>query len=171
MGNPPFVGQSVRIQEQSEDMAFIWGKGEIETKLDYVICWYKKAMDYMKGTAVKVAFVSTNSICQGESVPTFWRKMIEDYGAVINFAYKPFVWSSEAVEEAVVHCVIVGFTSFESGEAKFIYDQNSCTEATHINPYLYDAPDMWITNRMNQPRNGISKMTTGSPPTDTHDIG
>ena len=61
-------------------------------------------------------------------MPTFWRKMIEDYGAVINFAYKPFVWSSEAVEEAVVHCVIVGFTSFESGEAKFIYDQNSCTE-------------------------------------------
>ena len=166
MGNPPFIGQSVRTREQSDDMAFIWGKGEIETKLDYVICWYKKAMDYIKGTAVKVAFVSTNSICQGESVPTFWRKMMEDYGAVINFAYKPFVWSSEAVEEAVVHCVIVGFTSFESGEAKFIYDQNSSTEATHINPYLYDAPDMWITNRMNQPRNGISKMTTGSPPTD-----
>ena len=166
MGNPPFIGQSVRTREQSDDMAFIWGKGEIETKLDYVICWYKKAMDYIKGTAVKVAFVSTNSICQGESVPTFWRKMMEDYGAVINFAYKPFVWSSEAVEEAVVHCVIVGFTSFESGEAKFIYDQNSSTEATHINPYLYDAPDMWITNRMNQPRNGISKMTTGSLPTD-----
>ena len=78
MGNPPFVGQSVRKKEQSEDMAFIWGKGEIETKLDYVICWYKKAMDYIKGTAVKVAFVSTNSICQGESVPTFWKKMIEN---------------------------------------------------------------------------------------------
>ena len=125
MGNPPFVGQSVRKKEQSEDMAFIWGKGEIETKLDYVICWYKKAMDYIQGIAVKVAFVSTNSICQGESVPTFWKKMIEN-GAVINFGYKPFVWSSEAVEEAAVHCVIVGFTGFESGESKFIYATKTC---------------------------------------------
>ena len=165
MGNPPFVGQSVRIKEQSEDMAFIWGKGEIETKLDYVICWYKKAMDYIKNTAVRVAFVSTNSICQGESVPTFWKRMIDD-GAVINFVYKPFVWSSEAVDKATVHCVIVGFTSFESGEAKFIYDENGKTEAMHINPYLYDAPDIWITNRINKTRNGLSKMTTGSPPTD-----
>ena len=107
-----------------------------------MICWYKKAIDYIKGTAVKAAFVSTNSICQGESVPTFWRNMIEDYGAAINFAYKPFVWSSEAVEETAVHCVIVEFTSFESGEVKFIYDENGRTEATHINPYLYDAPDI-----------------------------
>lgn len=61
--NPPFVGQSIRTREQSDDMAIIWGKGEIETKLDYVICWYKKAMDYIKGTAIKAAFVSTNSIC------------------------------------------------------------------------------------------------------------
>ena len=73
---------------RTANMAFIWGKGEIETKLDYVICWYKKAIDYIRGTAVKVAFVSTNSICQGESVPTFWKKMIDD-GAVINFAYRP----------------------------------------------------------------------------------
>lgn len=87
-------------------------------------------------------------------------------GAVINFAYKPFVWSSEAVEEAAVHCAIVGCTSFDSGEAKFIYDQNGRNEATHINPYLYDALDIWITNRMNKPRTGISKITAGSPPTD-----
>ena len=166
IGNPPFIGQSVRTKEQSDDMAFIWGKGEIETKLDYVICWYKKAIDYIKGSTVKVAFVSTNSICQGESVPTFWKKMVENYGAEINFARRSFVWSSEAIDKAAVHCVIVGFSGFESGEAKFIYDENGRTEATHINPYLYDAPDIWITNRINQPRNGLSKMTTGSPPTD-----
>ena len=167
IGNPPFVGQSVRTKTQSEDMAFIWGKGEIETKLDYVICWYKKAIDYIKGTAVKVAFVSTNSICQGESVPTFWKKMIEDYGAVIDFARRSFVWSSEALDKAVVHCVIVGFSSVESDKAKFIYDEDgNKLEVSHINPYLYDAPDIWITNRVNKPRNGLSKMTTGSPPTD-----
>ena len=165
IGNPPFVGQSVRTKEQSDDMAFIWGKGEIETKLDYVICWYKKAIDYISGTAVKVAFVSTNSICQGESVPTFWKKMIDD-GAVINFAYKPFVWSSEAIEKAAVHCVIVGFSHSGSNEAKFIFDGDDKVEASNINPYLYDAPDVWITNRINKPRNGLSKMTTGSHPTD-----
>ena len=165
IGNPPFIGQSVRTKEQSDDMAFIWGKGEIETKLDYVICWYKKAMDYIKGTAVKAAFVSTNSICQGESVPTFWKRMI-DNGAVINFAYKPFMWNSEAIEKAAVHCVIVGFSSYESGDTKFIFDENGKTEASHINSYLYDAPDIWITNRINKPRNGLPKMTTGSPPTD-----
>ncbi|MBR0079090.1 MAG: class I SAM-dependent DNA methyltransferase [Synergistaceae bacterium] len=165
IGNPPFIGQSVRTKEQSDDMAFIWGKGEIETKLDYVICWYKKAIDYIKGTTVKVAFVSTNSICQGESVPTFWKKMIDD-GAVINFAYKPFVWSSEAIEKAAVHCVIIGFSNFESNETKFIFDGGNKTEASHINPYLYDAPDIWITNRINKPQNGLPKMTTGSPPTD-----
>ncbi len=165
IGNPPFVGQSVRTKEQSDDMAFIWGKGEIETKLDYVICWYKKAMDYIKGTAIKAAFVSTNSICQGESVPTFWKLMIEN-GAEIIFAYRSFVWSSEAIEKAAVHCVIVGFSDGRNDEAKFIFDEKSQIEATHINPYLYDAPDTWIRNRQNRPRNGLSKMTTGSPPTD-----
>ena len=165
MGNPPFRGQSVRVKEQSEEMSLIWGKGEIETKLDYVICWYKKAADLMKGTKIKAAFVSTNSICQGESVPTFWKKMI-DSGTVINFAYKPFVWTSEAADKAVVHCVIVGFSIGETGEAKYIFDESGRHEATHINPYLYDAPDIWITNRINKPRNGLPKMTTGSPPTD-----
>ena len=165
MGNPPFIGQSVRTREQSDDMALIWGKGEIETKLDYVICWYKKAIDFMRSMKINAAFVSTNSICQGESVPAFWQKMI-DSGAVINFAYKSFIWTSEAQEKAAVYCVIVGFSNFESREAKFIFDENGKTEAAHINPYLYNAPDIWITNRINKPLNGFPKMTTGSPPTD-----
>ena len=165
MGNPPFRGQSVRVKEQSDEMSLIWGKGEVETKLDYVICWYKKAADLMKYTKIRAAFVSTNSICQGESVPTFWKKMI-DSGTVINFAYKPFFWTSEATDKAVVHCVIVGFSIGETGEVKYIFDESGRHEASHINPYLYDAPDIWITNRLNKPRNGLPKMTTGSPPTD-----
>ena len=165
ISNPPFVGQSVRTREQSDEMALIWGKGEIETKLDYVICWYKKAVDFMKNTKIKAAFVSTNSICQGESVPTFWKKMI-DSDVVINFAYRPFVWTSEAAEKAAVHCVIVGFSTFESNEVKFIFDGENKIEAVHINPYLYDAPDIWITNRINRPQNNLPKMTTGNPPTD-----
>lgn len=167
MGNPPFVGQSVRTKDQAHDMNDIWGQGEIETKLDYVICWYKKALDYINtsSTNIEIAFVSTNSICQGESVPTFWKKMI-DSGAEIHFAYRSFVWDSEANEKAAVHCVIIGFSNFSRSHTKFIYTEETKTKAEHINPYLLDAPDIWITNRINKPQNGLPKMTTGSPPTD-----
>lgn len=167
MGNPPFVGQSNRTKEQSQDMNDIWGQGEVETKMDYVICWYKKALDYINasGLHIEVAFVSTNSICQGESVPTFWKKMV-DAGANIHFAYRSFAWDSEASEKAVVHCVIVGFSNYDNKRTKYIYDDGNCIEAQHINPYLLNAPDIWITNRINKPQNGLPKMTTGSPPTD-----
>ena len=167
MGNPPFKGQSVRTKEQAVEMGEIWGKGEIETKLDYVICWYKVAVDYMKKTCdiIKTAFVSTNSICQGESVPTFWKKIIEK-GVEIQFAHKTFVWDSEATDKAVVHCVIVGFTTQTIKCDKKIFDGNTKTYGTHINPYLFFAPDIFITNRVNTPQNGRPKMTTGSPPTD-----
>lgn len=169
MGNPPFVGQSNRRKDQSDDMITIWGKGEIETKLDYVICWYKKALDYMNASGridIKTAFVSTNSICQGESVPTFWKKMI-DNGASIYFAYRTFEWDSEASEKAAVHCVIVGFMNYDDkNQSKTLFDANNGHIVKHINPYLYDAPDIWITNRVNKPKSELSKMTTGSPPTD-----
>ena len=167
MGNPPFVGQHMRSKEQSEDMSAIWGVGEIETKLDYVICWYKKAIDYMKDSdkEIKTAFVSTNSICQGESVPTFWNKMIVA-GANIIMAHRTFIWDSEANEKAAVHCVIVGFTDKSTDKKKKLYDNGQLILCDHINPYLVDAPDIWISNRINKPQNGLPKMTTGSPPTD-----
>jgi type I restriction-modification system DNA methylase subunit len=167
MGNPPFVGQHVRSKEQSNDMALIWGSGEIETKLDYVICWYKKSIDYINSTnnKIDVAFVSTNSICQGESVPTFWKKMMAE-GAEITFAYRTFIWDSEASDKAAVHCVIVGFTNKNAPAEKKLYDNSVLAICEHINPYLISAPDIWISNRVNKPQNGLPKMTTGSPPTD-----
>ena len=96
----------------ANDMAMIFGKGSIETKLDYVLCWYKKSLEYMKKSVkdIKTALVSTNSICQGECVPTFWKNMV-DNGAEIQFAYKTFIWDNEASAKAHVHCVIVGFSS------------------------------------------------------------
>ena len=166
-GNPPFIGQHIRKKEQSDDMSYVWGKGEVETKLDYVICWYKKTIDYINNSNHKIgaAFVSTNSICQGESVPTFWKKMM-DCGASITFAHKTFVWDSEANDKAVVHCVIVGFTNRESSDSKYLYEGENVIVCEHINPYLYNAPDIWITNRVNKPQGDLPKMTTGSPPTD-----
>lgn len=165
IGNPPFVGQSVRTKTQANDMNLIFGKGEIETKLDYVACWYKKACTVMKNTKIKAALVSTNSICQGESVPTFWKHLIKD-GLEIQFAHTSFVWDSEAIQKAHVHCVIVGFSLYHSNNDKFLYSEDRLLKTKHINPYLYPANDIWITNRTNISPNNMPKMTTGSPPTD-----
>ena len=164
MGNPPFVGQSVRTKEQAEDMTDIFGKGSIETKLDYVLCWYYKAIQYMENTSILAAYVSTNSICQGESVPTFWKRMV-DYGTEIQIAHQTFRWNSEARDMAAVHCVIVGFSYGSRNNKKLLYDENKVVSTAHINSYLLNAPDIWLENRTNVGRNN-QKMTTGSPPTD-----
>lgn len=166
MGNPPFVGQSNRTKEQADDMNYIFGKGNIITKQDYVLCWYKKAMSILNtcNKKIVVAFVSTNSICQGEAVPTFWKETIEE-GAEIQFAYPTFIWNSEATDKAQVHCVIVGFTSTKSNRKKLLITRQGSKLVDHINGYLYDAPDIWLENRTNKISN-MPKMTTGSPPTD-----
>ena len=164
MGNPPFVGEARKTKEQSDEMQSLFGKGAAETKLDYVICWYKCAANYMRNTSILSAFVSTNSICQGESVPTFW-KNISEMGVHIIFAYRSFKWSSEASKMAQVYCVIVGF-SYRNKTPKYIFIENEATTAKQINGYLLDSENVWIQNRTNKPLNGLSKMTKGSEPTD-----
>ena len=169
MGNPPFVGQSNRSKDQSNDMNLIFGQGNIITKQDYVLCWYEKAISFLNTNNlynVCVAFVSTNSICQGESVPTFWKHMIEEQGAEIQFAYPSFIWDSDANEKAHVHCVIVGFTNRKTTKTKYLINDGGIKKVDHINGYLYDAPDIWLENRTNKADKSLPKMTTGSPPTD-----
>ena len=167
MGNPPFVGQALRNKAQSEDMVAVFGSGSPETKQDYVICWYRKALECMiaAGHPIYTAFVSTNSICQGESVPTFWKGMM-DRGAEIIFAYRTFVWNSEASEKAAVHCVIVGFSLKGVQKVKIIFDNDIIIKAQHINPYLKEADDVWINNRSSFMVSENPKMVKGSEPTD-----
>lgn len=165
MGNPPFVGQARKTAAQTDDMQLIFGKGAAETKLDYVICWYKKAVELIKNTTIHCALVSTNSICQGESVPTFWKNIIKE-GISINFAWTSFKWSSEASDAAAVYCVIVGFSFISEADKKLFDEKGNITHATHINPYLYNNEDIWLQSRVNKPLNGFSKMTKGSEPTD-----
>ena len=112
MGNPPFVGHQWRSKEQQSDMETVFAdlKGNFG-KLDYVAAWYKKACDLMQGTQTQAAFVSTNSICQGESVATMWKPLFEQRNLEITFAWQTFIWNSESFEKAHVHCVIVGFSS------------------------------------------------------------
>lgn len=145
MGNPPFVGAKMMNKQQKSEMVALFNKNSSAKSLDYVAAWYKKAAEYMKGTKIHAAFVSTNSITQGEQVPILWEGLIKD-GIVINFAYKSFIWDSEANLKAHVHCVIVGF-SYEELKNKLLYSDQSCKPCAHINAYLAELPDIFVKRR------------------------
>jgi len=173
MGNPPFVANSGRVSakessvkammsvDQKEEKQALFGKsGGV---LDYVACWYKKAAIYMKNTNVKAAFVSTNSICQGEQVAPLWKPLCQD-GICINFAHRSFKWKSEASKKATVFVVIVGF-SYNKTESNYLYDNESLKIVKHINAYLVEAEDVFIEKR-NKPLCDAATMHRGSQPTD-----
>ena len=157
IGNPPFVGFTFMTKKQKEDMQQLFPGIK---NLDYVCCWYKKANDFIQGTTIECAFVSTNSIAQGETVARFYSQL----NYKINFAYQSFVWSSEASQKAAVHCVIIGFAMFDR-ETKFIYMGNAKTEVKQINAYLCDAPNILVQSR-NKPLCDIPKMIYGNKPAD-----
>ena len=158
MGNPPFHGFTFMTTEQKSDMGELFPGVK---NLDYVCGWYKKAHDYILGTRIEVAFVSTNSITQGETVSRFWEFMD---GVHINYAYRTFVWDSEASAKAHVHCVIISFAMF-SRQKKTIFDGNVRIEATNINPYLIDGDNILVHSR-NKPLCSVPKMIYGNKPAD-----
>ena len=167
MGNPPFVGKKEQSKEQKEDVFAIFGKKwKGIGNIDYVACWYKKAAELMeKNSSICAAFVSTNSITQGEQVATLWKPLFEQYNIHFDFAYRTFRWDSEADIKAHVHCVIIGF-SISGNSAKRIYisDMQSIP-VSNINGYLMDAPDVFIENRT-RPLNSVPQMCYGSMPID-----
>ncbi len=162
MGNPPFVGQAMRTKQQTEDLKEVFAKDY--GKMDYVAGWFKKAADMMKGTKIQTAFVSSNSLCQGEMVNLFWQKLLSD-GIFINFAHTTFKWTSETKYTAGVSCVIVGFSYYERKE-KLLFIDGDETKAAHINGYLKAAPDVYIKNRSKSINEGLAKVVQGSPPAD-----
>ena len=164
MGNPPFVGLSLRTQPQQEDMDYIFVDNDRAGRLDYVSAWYKKAATYMKGTNVEGAFVSTNSICQGEQVPILWDDLLNKNGVIINFAHRTFVWNSEAKEKASVHCVIIGF-SYKNKSPKIIFESVKPRYVDKINGYLVDAPNVSIQLR-GKAQSGLPKLVQGNKPWD-----
>ena len=168
MGNPPFIGNYLRTKDQQIDMDIIFKGFKSYKKIDYVACWYKKAADYMKGSSISTAFVSTNSICQGISIIQLWRPLIQDYGLNINFAIRTFKWMNEATNGANVFCVVVGF-SYRNKKKKTIEDHNSVSMVTHINPYLIDAPDVFINSR-SQPISDVPEMRYGTKFTDDGEL-
>lgn len=173
MGNPPFIGGMLMSDKKDDEkrkkdeirnlFEGVKGAGEF----DYVTGWYKKAVEYTLGTSVRCAFVSTNSICQGSHVITFWRHLIEQYTIHIDFAYTTFIWNSEAKDQAKVHCVIVGFSGInsEKKERKLFSAKNECKICNSISPYLTDTAIAFVESR-STPICDVPKMRFGSMPRD-----
>ena len=166
IGNPPFVGYTFQSERQKEDLSIVCR--ECGKNIDYVAGWYHKAARLMQHSKVKAALVSTNSITQGEQVAAIWKLLIEQYGLRIDFAYSTFQWDSEASLKAHVHCVIVGFSSLYSPEPKekTIFDGKRIIKADNINPYLLDAPTVFVDKRKKPLCKGVPQMMKGSQPTD-----
>lgn len=170
LGNPPFIGHHLQSPEQKADMLAAIGDAKAAGVLDYVSAWYAKAAEMIRGTAIPVGFVSTNSIAQGEQVGILWRALTRDGPLHINFAHRTFRWSNEARGKAAVYCVIVGFAE-RAASSKTIYEYENvngeplAVAAGTINAYLVDAPWVLLENRT---RNAFGKaeMKYGSKPTD-----
>ena len=170
LGNPPFVGHQWRTKSQQEDMGRIWGsKGQVN-RLDYVTCWFNKATEYAKqNREIEIAFVSTNSVSQGEQCGILW-PVLFGRDVSIRFAHRTFQWNSEARGTAAVHCIIVGLT-FANERTRIIFEYNHvraephASRVTRINGYLIDGQQYAVPARPAPPR-GRLKMHKVSQPTD-----
>ena len=164
MGNPPFVGTKYQSPAQKQDIISLCADLK---PLDYVTGWYKKAADFIQNSKTRCAFVSTNSITQGEQVAPLWKVL---NNIQIDFAYRTFRWDSESTEKAAVHCVIIGFSckseKSEKSQKRIYLEKDEFIEAGNINGYLLDAPDVYIEARRNPICEVAPKMSKGSQPTD-----
>ncbi len=169
LGNPPFVGSKMMSDEQRNDIVRIYiddkgapckGSGII----DYVAAWYFKAAQLLASTQIRAAFVSTNSITQGEQVAAVWKPLFELFGIHIDFGYRTFKWSNEAKGKAAVHCVIVGFSAAHNAH-RALYDGDVITIADNINSYLVNAPDIFVESRRT-PLCNVPPIGIGNKPID-----
>lgn len=165
MGNPPFVGARLMKPAQKGDLLSVFGKDwKNAGNLDYVACWYKKCTDFIVGTSIHVALVSTNSVTQGEAVANLWKPLFAT-GIHIDFAHRTFRWDSEASVKAHVHCVIIGFSSCPNNKPKIIFSSDRPQIVHNINGYLIDADNIFIESRK-KPICNIPEMIFGSMPND-----
>lgn len=170
LGNPPFIGSKIMKQNQRDQITKEFEDAKGSGVLDYVTGWYIKAAKYVIGTKIVTAFVSTNSIVQGEQTSLLWGQMLTKYGIKIHFAHRTFKWSNEAKGNAAVYCVIIGFGNFDTNNKRlFEYEdikgEPHEVKAKSINPYLVDAKDILITTR-STPICEVPKMSFGNMPLD-----
>lgn len=164
MGNPPFVGANNVSKQQKAELFNIFGEKSKAGLLDYVTGWYKKSAEFMTGTSIKTAFVSTNSITQGEQVAILWKSLFKN-NVHIDFAYRTFRWDSEANLKAHVHCVIIGFSTMHNDVDKRLYNTENFQLVKNISPYLVNANNVLIERRK-KPICDVPTITKGCQPTD-----
>lgn len=170
MGNPPFVGSKLLTKSQRIEMSTIFEGVKNGRILDYVSAWHLKASQYITNTNTKVAFVSTNSITQGEQVSVLWGEMLKKHKIKIHFAHTTFKWSNEAKGKAAVYCVIIGYANFDISKKRLFTYSDIKGEpdeiiVKNINPYLANAKDILIA-RKGKPINDVPKMAFGNMPLD-----
>jgi type II restriction/modification system DNA methylase subunit YeeA len=169
LGNPPFVGKDKRNAQQTADMEFCCSDVPNFKTLDYVCAWYIKAAKFAENSKIEIAFVSTNSITQGEQVGILWQYLL-DKGAKIHFAHRTFKWNNEASGKAAVYCVIIGFALFDIKQ-KRLFDYQTPKSESHvinvknINPYLIDSADTVVTTRR-KPLCDVPELIYGNKPVD-----
>lgn len=154
IGNPPFVGARLMNAGQKQDMKLVFRGFHAVGNMDYVTAWYRKAAEFIRGTGIRCAFVSTNSLCQGEQAALLWKLLTEGFDMSIDFAWKSFVWDSGPGSQARVHCVILGFSdaslSRRGGQhlaGKWLCSESGRRRVPHINAYLVPAPDTFVLSR------------------------
>lgn len=170
IGNPPFIGSKIMRQHQRDKITQLFNQMDGSGVLDYVTGWYIKAAKYIQNTKTKVAFVSTNSIVQGEQTSILWSQMLHKYNIKIHFAHRTFKWSNEAKGNAAVYCVIIGFANYDTpNKSIFEYEdikgEAQEIKAKNINPYLVDAKDILVVKRT-IPICNVPKISKGNQPTD-----
>ena len=170
IGNPPFIGYHLMNADQKKDLIKSFDDSNNVGVLDYVSAWYIVAARYIQNTKIKVAFVSTNSIVQGEQTSILWSQMINKFNVTIHFAHRTFKWTNEAKGNAAVFCVIIGFANYDTNN-KTIFDYEDINGESHeikaknINPYLIDAKNIFI-DKISNPISNVPKMLLGNVPRD-----
>ena len=163
IGNPPFVGANGVSKSQKQELIDLFGEKSNAGILDYVGGWYAKSATLISDTNIRCAFVSTNSISQGEQVSVLWEYLLKK-DISIDFAYKSFVWNSEAKEKAKVHCIIIGFSSVKQNEL-ILFENDNKKVVKSISPYLTEG-EMIYVGRRNKPISQKLEMSRGNQPTD-----
>lgn len=166
VGNPPFLGASNCSALQKSDVTDLFRGVKLANSLDYVSGWYYKVAEYIEGTGIRCALVSTNSITMGEMVAPLWKTLVDRFRIAIDFAWTTFVWSSEAADKAHVHVVVIGF-SWDDGSSrvKYLFNEEGVREAKNISPYLIDAPTVFVESR-SRPLSDVPRLTKGNQPSD-----
>ena len=169
LGNPPFIGKHYQTRAQKSDVAEVMSNFRNTGDVDYVACWFKRAAEYIYRTRIKVGFVATNSITQGEQVPLVWGELLNRYDLTIHFAHRTFPWESEARGKAHVHVVIIGFAAHADGPKK-LYEyaadgSASQTEVACINPYLLPGA-LTLVRKHQRPLASVPQMRCGNKPAD-----